>query len=242
MIALLLAGYLGNAPQVMIDRVRFLPDLPQPYVMRDWDSTAKAANSIFFDLHRKGPYLPLVWLIKGKGPKAQTTFGMPSYVGNESARGQTGEGICQLGALLGSSAAGLDHARGSTDWLGMASQFFNPREGLVLNNVGAGTDTSFWYVLLPSLDYVQLSLSHPNWVEGRTISRTIADTWARGMKELGGNFDHTAYNFRTKRPLDNKLWIEPDAAAGVAYLELCEGLRLISSTFLRASDRALRFF
>jgi len=240
-IALLIAGLLSGPQATMIDRVRFLPNQPKPYLLRDWEATAKAANSIFFDLHRKGPYQPLVWLVKAKKPGDKTTFGMPSYVGNESARGQTGEGICQLGALLGSSAAHLDGARGSTDWLGMSSQFFNPKEGLVLNNVGAGTDTSFWYVLLPSLDYVQLSLSHPNWVEGKKISRTIADTWARGIDELGGNFDHTAYNFRTKQPLDNKQWIEPDAAAGVAYLELAEGLRLNEPKYLLASGKALHF-
>ncbi|MDR3688253.1 MAG: hypothetical protein P4L46_02655 [Fimbriimonas sp.] len=241
LITLLLAGWLASPQAVMIDRVRFLPDQPKPYLLRDWDATAKAANAIFFDLHRKGPYLPLVWLITGKHRTDKSTFGMPSYVGNESARGQTGEAICQLGAILGSSAAKLDGARGATDWLGMSTQFFNPKEGLVLNNVGAGTDTSFWYVLLPSLDYIQLSLSHPDWKQGKTTSRKIADTWARGIEELDGNFDHTAYNFRTKKPLDNKLWIEPDAAAGVAYLELSEGLRLNDVKYQQASERALRF-
>jgi hypothetical protein len=232
MLTLLLTTLLGQAG--VIDRVRFLPDLPQPYLLRDWAKTARAANSIFFDLDRKGPYLPVVWLIPGK-----KEFGMPSYVGNEAIRGQPGEGICQLGALLGSTAAGLDGERGSTDWLGLADQFYNPKEGLVLNNVGAGTDSSFWYVLLPSLDYVQLSLSHPGWSRGRTICRQIADTWARGIDELHGNFDHTAYNFRTKKPLDNKLWIEPDAAAGVAYLELCEALRSSNPKYLDAADKAL---
>ena len=232
--ALLLAGWLAPGSQAMIDRVRFLPDAPQPYILRDWDAKARDATSIFFDLDRKGPYLPLVWLTHDK-----TMFGMPSYVGNEEARGKPGEGICQLGALLGSSAAKLDTRLGSSHWLSMSSQFFNPKEGLVLNNVGAGTDSSFWYVLLPSLDYVQLSLLHPNWAQGRSISRTIADTWARGIDELGDNFDHTAYNFRTKKPLDNKLWVEPDAAAGVAYLELCEALRSGGSKYLHASEKAL---
>ena len=241
MIAFLFAGWITTAQTNMIDRVRFLPDLPTPYRLRDWDATAKAAQSIFFDLDRKGQYLPLVWLIKGKDSKTDTTFGMPSYVGNESARGKTGEAICQLGALLGASAAKLDVSNRRANWLSMSSQFFNPKEGLVLNNVGAGTDTSFWYVLLPSLDYVQLSLLHPNWVQGRKVSRTIAETWVRGISELADNFDHTAYDFKAKKPLDNKLWVEPDAAAGVAYLELCEGLRLNEPKYMRASERALRF-
>jgi hypothetical protein len=83
-------------------------------------------------------------------------------------------------------------------------------------------------------------VSHPGWSRGRTISRKIADTWARGIDELGGNFDHTAYNFRTRKPLDNKLWVEPDAAAGVAYLELCEALRSSSPKYLHAAEKALR--
>jgi hypothetical protein len=222
----------------MIDRVRFLPDIPTPYVPRNWGATARAANDIFFDLDRKGSYLPLVWLIQNKDGGKATTFGMPSYVGDESARGKPGEGICQLGALLGSTAAGLDAGR-SARWLGLSSQFFVPKEGLVLNNVDAGTGSSFWYVLLPSLDYVQISLAHPEWGQGRRISRTIADTWIRGIDELGDNFDHTAYNFRTKTPVDNKLWVEPDAAAAVAYLELCEGLRSHEPKYLHASERAL---
>jgi hypothetical protein len=225
--------FLSLGQPALIDRVRFLPDQPQPYQLRNWPETAKDANSIFFDLTRKGDYLPVVWMPDKK------SFGMPSYVGNEEIRGKTGEAICQLGALLGSTADKLPLNEGGVNWLSLSSQFYVPKEGLVLNNVGATSDSSFWYVLLPSLDYVQLSLAHPDWVRGRQISQTIADTWARGIDELGANFDHTAYNFVTKKPLDNKLWVEPDAAAGAAYLELCEALRSGASKYWQASGKAL---
>ena len=239
MIELLLSVGLLLPHPGMISRVRFLPDLPQPLVARDWNATASAMHSVLFNPSLTGQYLPLVWVSPNKTNPRAATFGMPSYVGHHGKRDVTGEGIAQLGALLGSDECGLNIREGKTDWLALSSQYFSSPEGLVLNNVGGSTGSSFWYEILPSLDFEQLSLRNPGWLDGRRMSREIADTWIRGEAELSGNFDHTSYKFLTKTAVDNKLWIEPDAAAGVAYLELSEGLRSNNPKYLAAASRAL---
>jgi hypothetical protein len=231
-----LATSLSSAQFGSLSRIRFLPDMPRPYAMRDWGATARAMHSEVFDTTRKGDYLPLVWTLPGQ-PRM---FGMPSYVGDESQRGKTGEGICQLGVLLGSTEAGFDMQKGQEDWLALSTQYLNPSEGLVLNDVGGKSGSTFWYEILPSLDYVQLSLRYPGWKEGRVVSKGIADAWIQGIGGMDANFDHTAYSFQTRAPVDNKQWIEPDSAAGIAYLELCEALRSHDPKYFQASSRALQ--
>ncbi len=235
----LLAATLASAQSGSLSRVRFLPDMPNPYVMRNWQATAAAMHSMFFDLGMKGDNLPLIWVLPD-GNGGQPKYGSPSYVGDESQRGKTGEGICQLGALLGSTEAGFDMRKGRFNWLSLSTQYFSPADGLVLNDVGGSSGSTFWYEVLPSLDFMQLSLRYPNWTAGRTVSTSIADSWIRGINRLQGNFDHTALNFRTSVPYDNKQWIEPDSAAGAAYLELCQGLRTQNPKYLEASAKALQ--
>lgn len=234
---------LGCSAQIAIRRVALLPDLPAPYHLRDWRKTALDFDKLAFESNLSGPYLPLIWRVKGvpnlgDSSLSRPGFGMPSYVGQESTRGQAGEAITQLGALLGGTAVGLD----KSDWVELAPQFLNPTEGLILNNVGGRSGGSFWYELLPSLDFVQLASRYPKYARGREISRQIAKSWLVRLDALGGNFDHTSIDPVTLKPIDNGMWHEPDASAAVAYLELTEGLKSGESKYLAGARRALKSF
>ncbi|MEE8452978.1 MAG: hypothetical protein V3R99_13715 [Thermoguttaceae bacterium] len=39
-----------------------MPNIPQPFKMRDWRATAHAYDDFVFDPDAKGQYLPLVWI------------------------------------------------------------------------------------------------------------------------------------------------------------------------------------
>lgn len=217
----------ASIQQFAVPRLELLPDLPAPYRMRDWRRTALYFDALLFDANARGPYLPLSWRLPDGG------IGMPSYVGQESARGKPGEAITLLGAMLGATSVGIDKRR----WLDASLDYLS--DGLVLNNVGGRTGQSFWYELLPSLHFVQLASRYPAWTRGVEASKGIADRWVEGMEALGGNFDHTSLDFRTMMPVDNGRWKEPDAAAGVAYLELFQFLRSGEPKYLAAARRAL---
>lgn len=211
-----------------LSRVRLLPDRPSPYLLRDWAKVAKDYDRLAFDAQAKGPYLPLIWQV-GSG------FGMPSYVGNESQRGKAGEGICQLGALLGATAVKID----KSPWLDPSLMFWNRQEGVVLNNPDGKTGSSFWYDVLPSVVFCQIAGRYPKWHQGQKVTRSIADAWIGGIRKLDGNFDHTSFSLATGKPVDNKQWIEPDAAGGIAYIELSEALKTNDARYMKASQTAL---
>src|SRR5690606_9039580 len=89
---LLLAAEAMAQERVDLARVEQMPRFPQPYAIRDWQRVAQRYDSLVFDPHRQGTYLPLVWLEPpGRG------FGLPSYVGAANERGR--EAVNVLAAL-----------------------------------------------------------------------------------------------------------------------------------------------
>lgn len=233
MISLALATVVGA--QLSISRVELLPDRPTPYLLRDWSRTAREFDRAVFDEGARGTYLPLVWRVSGVPNLDVPGFGMPSYVGKEEMRGRPAEAVTALGALLGATAVGIDKRR----WVELTPQYLNAAEGTILNNVGGRSGSSFWYELLPSITFVQLASRYPDWTRGADISKGIADAWIRGVDTLEGDFDHTSFDFAGRKAVDNGQWKEPDAAAGVAYLQLFEGLRSADEKYLGAARRAL---
>ncbi|RYG20495.1 hypothetical protein EON82_20165, partial [bacterium] len=221
--------------QLSIPRIDLLPDRPKPYALRDWAATAREFDRVVFDESAKGEYLPLIWRVPGAPNLDRPGFGLPSYVGKEEMRAKTGEGIAAMGALLGSTAAGIDKRA----WVELTPQYLNPREGTVLNNAGGKSGSSFWYELLPSVVFTQLASRYPTWTRGRTISKGVADAWGSAMNALNADFDHLSYSFESKKPIDNGQWKEPDAAAAVAYLQLFEGLRSGDAKYIAATRKAL---
>ncbi len=227
--------------QVSIARIDQLPNQPSPYVVKDWRKTALDLDHFLLAPNASGQFRPLVWRVPnvpnlGDGEFSRPGFGMPSYVGQEKMRGQSGEAITQLGVLLGGTAVGQDES----SWVQLTPQFLNAKEGLILNNVGGKSGGSFWYELLPSLDFIQLAMKYPTWSEGKAISRRIADIWQQRQVALGDNFNHTSFDPVTNKGLDNGMWREPDASAAVAYLELAEALKSGQTKYLTGARRALK--
>jgi len=55
------------------------------------------------------------------------------------------------------------------------------------------------------------------------------------------NLNHTAFDFRTMKPVDNGRWIEPDAAGGIAWLEYAAYTRWKQPAHLAAARACLDF-
>ena len=79
------------------------------------------------------------------------------------------------------------------------------------------------------------------------IMRAVADRWYEGCVAMGGsdtaspNFSFTAFDFVEMKPVFNGQWKEPDAAAGVAWIEFMTWTRWQDPKHLQAADWCLQF-
>ncbi len=231
--------------------VELMPNLPEPFRLLDWREKARAFDRLAFDLDARGEFLPLAWLDDSRLNCDGPTFGLPSYVG-ASAQGpghrNSQEGITCIGAVLGATLAGLDKSRPPHDYAAMCEAWFNARNGLnlVLNRQRDGGGGSFWYELFPHIVFYALADRYPEKARLAEIVRLTADRWRQACLDLAGpdgvpDFDHTSFDFRTRRPVDNGKWREPDAAAGVAWLQYAAWVKFRDTNHLGAAERCVTF-
>lgn len=237
--------------QTAIPTIEKMPNLPRPYVLRDWKEVARGFDRFVFDFDRKGDHLPLPWWDNSRVNLDLTGFALPAYVGDfrQTAQHNNYDAITCLGSVLGATVTGIDKSRrDGKDWVGMLKIYYVSKDGtnLYLNNPTARTGQSFWYELLPSLLFYQIYDHYRDEPEMKAQMLGIADRWQQGCLDLAGagrtpDFDHTAFNFNTGQPFDNPRWKEPDAAAAVAWLEYMAFVQTSDKKYFNAADSALRF-
>ncbi|MGH9907502.1 MAG: hypothetical protein ACRD8U_18180, partial [Pyrinomonadaceae bacterium] len=236
------------AQQRTIDRIELMPRKPSPYVMKDWKALTQAYDRLVFDFNAKGEYLPVIWWDNSRLNFDRVTFGLPSYVGDPRTTSTGHEAITCMGAILGASIAGIDKARGPYNWVLMVEQYFNRKNGenLVLNRTSTQSGQSFWYEVWPHVLFYALVDRYPNTGKMDAIMKTTADRWYDACYHMGGkngtaDFDHTAFDFNTRQPVDNGKWKEPDAAAGIGWLEYMAWVKWRSPKYLQAADWSMQF-
>ena len=238
----------ASGEQRTIDRIELMPRMPSPYFLKDWKALAQAYDRLIFDFNAKGEYLPVIWWDNSRVNFNRVTFGLPSYVGDPRVTSTGHEAITCMGALLGATITGVDKARGPHNWVLMVQQYFNRRNGenLVLNKTSTHSGQSFWYEVWPHVLFYALVDRYPHTGKMEAIMKTTADRWYDACYHMGGengaaDFDHTAFDFNTMKPVDNGKWKEPDAAAGVGWLEYMAWVKWRSSKYLQAADWSMQF-
>lgn len=231
------------AGQRSIAAVDLMPNMPRPHRIIDWRVKARAFDRLVFDFHAKGQFLPLIWLDDARINIDRPTFGLPSYVGDDREHGSNQESITCMGAVLGATLAGIDKRKQAHDYVAMCEAFYNRRNGqnVVLNNQNQGTGGSFWYEIWPNIVFYALADRYPGSASMEAIVRTSANRWREAITALGGDFDHTAFDLARMRPVDNGQWKEPDAAAGLAWVEYAAWHRFRDPAYLEAAERCMRF-
>jgi hypothetical protein len=231
----------GDSSQCPLPLVEQMPNVPQPFAILDWKARARAFDRLAFDLNARGEHLPLVTLIdKGKNIRGPS-FALPSYVG---AGNVGGEGIACLAAVVSGTLSGVDKRdQHGHNWVRMCQEWYNAQNGqkTVLNNPGAATGGSFWYEILPGLLFCQLVDLYPQEPGMEAFMRATADRWREACWHLGGRegraeFDWTAFNLATKTPVFNGRWREPDAAAGIGWIEYMAWRKWRDPKYLEAAD------
>lgn len=229
------------AAESTIQRVTEMPDAPKPYAMRDWHQVTRDYLDFVFDFDKKGQHLPLFrWQDDNK-----RMIWMPAYVGNPDGP----EGINYLAAVVSGSLVGLDmRSYRGHDWVAIGTNFFNPRDGIFLDWPKAESGGSFWYDVFPNVLYYQLGDLYPDEPASKTLMRTVAERWYDASVALGGgtnskslpNFDHTGFDLRKMQPFNNGKRIEPEGAAGIAWIEYMAWKQFKDPRFLNAADGAIR--
>lgn len=219
----------------LLDR---FPAAPASWQLIDWQQRAVRFTEFVFDEHPEGIGPVGVW----RHNRGNDEFIVSSYV--NSAGG--GEAVCTLASVLTGSLAGLDMAHyNGRDWFATCNAWFSEDAGVVFNSLGSKNDArSFWYAILPGILYTQIALAHPEVSYLQTNVRRMADRYASVVDALGGanaNFNHTGFDFITNSPVDNGRWVEPDAAAGIAYIEYAAWLRWREPRHLLAARWCLDF-
>ena len=229
--------------QINLPSVDLMPDIPHPFKMIDWRARAIAFDKLAFDLHAKGEFLPLIWIDNAHINIDAPTFGIPSYVGDEREKGSGQESVTCMGAVLGATVAGIDKSRQEHDYVKMCEAFYNRKNGsnLVLDNQDQPTGGSFWYEIWPHIVFYAIADRYPAEKELAPIVSATADRWAEAVDALGGNLNHTAFNFATQRAVDNGQWKEPDSAAGIAWMELAAWTKFHTPKYRDAADTCIRF-
>ena len=125
----------------------------------------------------------------------------------------------------------------------MCQQYFNSANGenVVINNIGAETGKTYWYETFPQILFNCIADRYPNTPRFEQIVRTSADRWHEAYTTLakapgGLNFDHTAFALKQMKPIDNGKWHEPDAAAGIAWIQFSAYKKFGDKKYLEAAS------
>jgi len=216
-----------QAQQIAIPRVQQMPNLPSPYMMRDWKAVARDYDALVFDRILSGQYLPLIWMeASGVNYPEHAWFGLHTAVGTYSPG--NAEAINVLPAVIGASLAGIDKSQqDGVNWVLMCEEFFNrrPAENVYLNAPVAASGSDWWYDTMPNVFFYQLYDLYPHIGHFDDQFRTVADRWLTALAAMGGSttpwrvpsMNYRAWSLSTMTGLSSGVR-EPEAAGALAWL------------------------
>ena len=97
--------------QIVIPRIEEMPNLPQPYLMRNWKKVARDYDTLVFDHNAKGRFLPIIWIDKSHIGWDEDGFGLPAALGHPDMNKDhpgTHESLNCIAAVVGASLVGID--------------------------------------------------------------------------------------------------------------------------------------
>lgn len=213
--------------QKSISRVSQMPDLPSPYLMRDWKQVATQYDAFVFDQQKTGTHLPLIEL-----KNSSTNFPnlhpilLDTYVGTTST-GQA-EAINIIPALVSASLMNIDKSnQNGVNWVEKVMDFYNSKnnQNVYLNSYNTLSGKDWWYDLMPNVFFYQLYTQYPNISGFDEQFVSIADQWLRAVQAMGGKttpWTVPQMNYRgwyLSSMTGNAEGVkEPEAAGAIAWL------------------------
>lgn len=235
--------------QKEIHLVQYMPELPIPYKMKNWKEIAIQQDRLFYDFNAKGQNLPLIWWDDSQVNFPFRTFGLPSYVDKRRLGGNSYESLPTMGSLISASLLKIDKSNyNGEDYVTMIRQFFNQKNGtnLILNGLNRKVGESFWYEIWPAMAYSMLVDLYPAKTEMQEPMKMTVDNWLAAISDLSRereypDFNYTAFDFKNRKGYHNGVWREPDAAAGLAWLQYVAWVKYGDKKYLDAARQCMAF-
>jgi hypothetical protein len=240
----------GPVKQIPISVVATMPNMPTPYKMKNWKQIGIKQDALLYDFNAKGALLPLIWWDDSHVNTPERSFGLPSYVGSLRQKGTNQyESLPVMGSLLGASLLGVDKSNvNGVDFVGMTEHFYNTANGvnLIMNKGDLKMGNTFWYEIWPGMAFSMLVDQYPAKKDMAAIMQSNASHWMEVISGLSVNrsfpdFNFTSYSLEQKKGVYNGIWHEPDAAAGLAWLEFAAWRNSKDSKYLKASQACMAF-
>jgi Concanavalin A-like lectin/glucanases superfamily len=240
----------GLAQQIAISRIELMPNMPSPYIMRNWRQVALGYDSLVFDLNRTGTYLPLVWINSSSvNYPGHQSFGLHTVVGTNAP--SSAEAINCLPALISASLVGIDKtSQNGRNWVLMSEEWFNrrPEQNVYKNHPVDDTGDDWWYITMPNVFFYQLASRYPATGDYAYQFATVADRWQEAVVAMGGsttpwrvpNMDHRGWYFDTMTPYDAGVH-EPEAAGAIAWILYNAFARTGDDRYRIAAEWAMEF-
>lgn len=216
-----------QSQQITIDRIEQMPDLPQPYHMRNWKQVTAGYDSLVFDLNATGQYLPLVWTDGNSvNYPEHDRFGLHTIVGQPEEK--AAEAINVIPAVISATLIGIDKSnQNGRNWVLMCEEFFNNRkaENVYLNNFVGNSGNDWWYDVMPNVFFYQLNYFYPQVGHFADQFTKVADRWTQAVVHMGGNttpwrvpdMNYRGWYLATMTPNASGVR-EPEAAGALAWI------------------------
>jgi len=213
--------------QISIQRIDQMPNIPAPYLMRNWKDVTKNYDSLVFNLNSSGQYLPLVWVYNNTvNYPGHGSFGLDSYVGTN--RYHSAEAINIIPAVVGASLNGIDKSnQNGNNWVLWCEEYFNKKnsENVYLNSPSSSSGSDWWYATMPNVFFYQLYSLYPNTGDFNNQFNSVADRWLQSVQAMGGsatpwsipNMDYRGWYLATMTPNSQDVH-EPESAGAISWL------------------------
>jgi hypothetical protein len=236
--------------QINITRVQQMPNIPSPYLMRNWKDVAIKYDQLIFSTTSTGQYLPLM-SSKPSGinyPQVSPVL-LQTYVGTNLTN--QAEAINILPAIVGASLMDIDKSNQSgINWVIKTKDFFNKAnsQNVYLNGYSTTSGGDWWYDVMPNVFFYQLYSKYPTQTDFQLQFKAVADRWLDAVRTMGGTttpwtaaqMNYHAWNLTTMTGQTSGVK-EPEAAGGIGWLLYHAYLTTGEKKYLEGAQMSIEF-
>jgi hypothetical protein len=218
---------LAQVEQLNIARVQQMPNIPSPYLMRNWKEVATHYDQLIFSTGTTGQHLPLInTKPTGVNYPELSPILLQTYVGTNSAN--QAEAINIIPAIVSGALMNIDKSnQGGINWVSKTKEFFNKSNGenVFLNGYLTNSGGDWWYDVMPNIFFYQLYTRYPTETGFHEQFISVADRWLEAVNAMGGKttpwtlpqMNYRAWNLMTMTGNTDGVK-EPEAAGGIGWL------------------------
>lgn len=246
-------GY-AQVKQLNIPRVDKMADLPEPLKIIDWHKMSLDFDRTIYDFQAQGAYWPMVWIDSTGKNFNQPVVGMYTAVGDvrqgKNNKGMFHEALASMGSILGATLVGIDKSdQQGRNYVAMLKNYFNSGTGwnIMMNNtapevalLGGGYGRDWWYDVYPNVLFYAIYDKYPDEPDFERLARSIAEKFYKADSILNGNYNYSYFDYGMMKPMVNNICLQPDAAAGHAYVLYSAYKKFGDKRYLRGAISAMK--